>query len=209
MDLRNLACRRPLAAMAAAALAAALAACTSSGGGTALIQSATSADRADSSGVKTRKVYTAADFAPDVYCPPLQLRTGTESLPIYERGHDGEQDFVRYQAAINKTARQCAMSGDTLTIKIGVEGRVVAGPKGGAGTIPLPLRIAIVKQMGGGKGPLYSKLFKLPVTVSGPTFGADFSQVIENVSVKIGPDDRDLIVYVGFDDGKKSPAPSG
>jgi len=207
MDLRNLA-RRPLAAMAAAALAAALAACTSTGGGTALLQSATSADRADSSGVKSKKVYTAADFAPDVYCPPLQLRTGTESLPIYEKGHDGDQDYVRFQAAINKTARQCAMSGDTLTIKIGVEGRVVAGPKGGAGTIPLPLRIAIVKQMGG-KGPRYSKLFKLPVTVSGPTFGADFSQVIENVSLKISPDDHDLIVYVGFDDGKKSPPPSG
>jgi hypothetical protein len=45
--------------------------------------------------------------------------------------------------------------------------------------------------------------------VSGPTFGADFSQVIENVSVRIGPDDRDLIVYIGFDDGKKSPPPSG
>jgi hypothetical protein len=207
MDLRNLA-RRPLAAVAAIALTAALAACNSAGSGSALFQSATIGGKPVGSGKTAKKVYTAEDFTPDVYCPPLQLRTGTESLPIYERGHDGDQDYVRFQAAINKTARQCAMNGDTLTIKIGVEGRVVAGPKGGAGTIPLPLRVAVVKQMGG-KGPLYSKLFKLPVTVSGPTFGADFSQVIENVSVRIGPDDRDLIVYVGFDDGKKSPAPSG
>jgi hypothetical protein len=196
---------------AAAVLSLALGACTSSGGGTALFQSAISGDKApDPSGKKTeKKVYTASDFAPDVYCPPLQLRAGTESLPIYDRGHDGEQEYVRYQAAINKTARQCAMSGDTLTLKIGIEGRVVAGPKGAAGSMSLPVRIAIVKQQGGAKGPLYSRLFKIPVTVSGPTFGADFSQVIENVSVKVGPDDHDLIVYVGFDDGKKAPAPSG
>jgi hypothetical protein len=207
MDSRNRS-RDRRTMVAVALLAAALGACTSAGGGSALIQSATSADRADSSGKVRKQVFTAADFAADVYCPPLNLRSGTEALPVYERGHDGEQDYVRFQAAINKTARQCSMSGDTLTLKIGIEGRLVAGPKGGAGTMSLPVRVAVVKQLGG-KGPLYSRLFKVPVTVSAPTFSADFSQVIDNVSVKIGPDDRDLIVYVGFDDGKKSPAPSG
>lgn len=199
--------RRTFAAMALVALA--LGACTSSGSGTALFQNAISDKPPDPSGKKVvKQTYTAADFAPDVYCPPLQLRAGTEALPVYDRGHDGEQEYVRYQAAIDKTARQCTMSGDTLTLKIGIEGRVVAGPKGGAGTMSLPLRIAAVKQSGGGK-PIYTRLFKIPVTVSAPTFGADFSQVIENVSFRIGPEDHDIIVYVGFDDGKKSLAPSG
>jgi len=202
--------RRVPRAAAAIILAGTLGACSSAGGGgPALIQSATSATGAPTAGTKVvKQVYNPSDFAADGYCPPLQLRPGTESLPIYEKGHDGEQDYVRFQAAIYKTARQCSTSGDTLTMKIGIDGRVVAGPKGGAGTLSMPLRIAVVKQSGG-KGPLYSRLFKIPVSVSGPTFGADFSQVIENVSFKISPADHDLIVYVGFDDGKKSPPPSG
>lgn len=197
-------------AAAITTLLVALGACSSTGkSGTALIESATDPSGAPtSSGKVVKRVYTASDFSADVYCPPLQLRPGTESLPQYEKGHDGDQAFVRFQTAIYKTARQCSMNGDTLTMKIGIDGRVVAGPKGSAGTVTMPVRIAVVKQVGG-KAPLYSKLFKIPVTVSGPTFGADFSQVIENVSFKITPDDRDLIVYVGFDDGKKSPPPSG
>lgn len=191
----------------------ALTACTSIGSGSALIDNATgdskNAGIAKADGPTSKKVYTAADFAPDVYCPPVVLRPGTEAFPVYEKGHDGDQDFVRFQAAISKTARECHMDGDTLTIKVGVNGRLVAGPKGSAGSLTLPLRIAIVKQTAGDKGPLYSKLFKMPVSVTGPTFSSDFSQVFDGVSVKISPDDHDLIVYVGFDEGKKPEAPAG
>ena len=67
----------------------------------------------------------------------------------------------------------------------------------------LPLRVAVTKQISNGKGPLYSQLFKIQVPVAPPTLAADYSQVFDQVHVKVGPDDRDLIVYVGFDEGKK------
>ena len=40
-----------------------------------------------------------------------------------------------------------------------------------------------------------------------PSDRADFrrrllSQVVDSVAFKVGPDDRDLIVYVGFDEGE-------
>ena len=54
-------------------------------------------------------------------------------------------------------------------MKLGVSGRVVAGPKGSAGTVTLPLRIAVTKQVANGKGPLYSQLFKIQVPVTPPT----------------------------------------
>ena len=135
----------------------------------------------------------------DSYCPPIQVRQGTSTMEVYERGHEKEQAFVRYLASISQTARECTVSGDTVSIKVGIAGRVVAGPKGSAGNITLPVRIAVVKQLGG-DGPLYSQLFKIPVTLSPPSFGANYNHV-EQISVQAPPSDRNLIIFVGFDEG--------
>lgn len=139
------------------------------------------------------------------YCPPVHIRPGTESFVVYERGHEDDPAYVRYQASITQTARECQVLGpDTLSIKVGIAGRVTAGPKGGPGNATLPLRIAVVKQAG--SAVFYSEAFKTAVAVAAPTYAADYSQVIEQVTVKVGPGDRDLIVYVGFDEG---PPPTG
>lgn len=155
---------------------------------------------ATTSGGAEKKQLTAADFTKTKFCPPLEIRPTTEAMTIYERGKDKEPGNVRYQASITKTARECQHVGDTLMIKVGVSGRVVAGPKGGAGSVTLPIRIAVVRQMGGQK-PLYSDLFKKSVPVSAPTFGSSYSEVYDQVSLKVTPQDRDLIVFVGFDEG--------
>jgi hypothetical protein len=167
-----------------------LAACSASGGGGLL-----------SGGSATgKKQYSMQDFAKSSYCPPIEIRGGTEAMTIYDSGHDNEPAYVRQQASITRTARECQMAGNTLSIKVGIAGRVIAGPKGGAGTVTLPLRVAITKQVGG-SGPLYSNLFKVPVTVSAPDYSADYEQVFP-VSLDIAPADRNLIIYVGFDQGK-------
>jgi hypothetical protein len=133
------------------------------------------------------------------FCPPIRIRGGTQALTVYERGHEAEPAYVRYQASITKTARECSNTADGIAIKVGVAGRTVAGPKGGPGNLTLPLRIVVTKQSG---GVLYSQLFKIPVTLSPPDLGVDFSEVIPQVAVTAGPEDRDLIIYVGFDEGK-------
>jgi hypothetical protein len=143
-----------------------------------------------------------SDFLRSSYCPPLEIRPGTESTTVYERGRENERAYVRYQASITRTARECTIAGTTLSMKIGVSGRVVAGPKGGAGAISLPIRIVVVKQISD-RGPLYTQLFKTSVALAGPTFGADFSEVFDHVVVDLGQGDRDLVVFVGFDEGPK------
>jgi hypothetical protein len=134
------------------------------------------------------------------YCPPIQVRAGTSTLEVYERGHEREQQYVRYLASISQTARECSMVGDTLTVKVGVAGRVVAGPKGSAGSITLPVRVAVAKQFGG-TGPIYTQLYKIPVTLSPPHFGANYNQVFEQIVVQAPPQERNLIIFVGFDEG--------
>ncbi|MCP4381163.1 MAG: hypothetical protein GY798_07050 [Hyphomicrobiales bacterium] len=119
---------------------------------------------------------------------------------VYERGHENERDHIRHQASISNTARECSQNGSTLSIKVGVSGRVLAGPKGGPGSVTLPLRVAVVKQIGG-TSPVYSNLFKIPVTITPPANSSAYAQVFD-VSTQVGPQDRDLIVFVGFDQGK-------
>ncbi|HVU36640.1 MAG TPA: hypothetical protein VHE61_24580 [Opitutaceae bacterium] len=143
------------------------------------------------------------------YCPPVQIRAGTEALVIYDKGHDGDPNSIRYQASISKTARECHTAGSSMMIKVGVAGRLVAGPKGTAGNFAVPVRVAVVAQHD--NKVFFSQVMKQPVALSAPDYGSDFSAVMDNIAFDITPDDHDLIIYVGFDGGapKQPPAPSG
>jgi hypothetical protein len=137
------------------------------------------------------------------YCPPVQVRAGTEALVVYDKGHDGDQNYVRYQASLTKLARECHYAGSALMIKVGIAGRLTAGPLGKPGNFALPLRVAIVKQDGGNV--FYSDVTKVPVTISAPEFASDYSAVVDNISFEVGPQDRDLIIYIGYDEGTPKP----
>ncbi len=51
-----------------------------------------------------------------------------------------------WQASFGHTARECLYNPDgSLTLKVGVSGRIISGPKGGAGQVSVPFKIAVVK----------------------------------------------------------------
>src|SRR5690606_5539948 len=107
---------------------------------------------------------------------------------------------VRYQATIGEYARECHFAGATLTMKVGVQGRIILGPVGEPGTMDVPLRIALVQE-GPEPKTVWTKLYRLPVTVPPGDPNVPFIQVEENLSVpKPSPSDlASYIVYVGFD----------
>jgi hypothetical protein len=198
---------RPIATIAALILAPAiLASCASSGGS----GSSGGALSAFWNGGKDDKPSDISSdyFNQSAYCPRIEIRGGTEAMAFYEKGHDGDAAFIKYQASIGKTARECHNTGSSYSIKVGVSGRVVAGPKGGAGSVVVPLRVAIAQQFG---AVAYTELFKIPVNLTAPDFAGDFAQVIDLIALQIGPDQRNYIIYVGFDDGKqpKKNVPTG
>jgi hypothetical protein len=128
------------------------------------------------------------------YCPEIRVQPGTEMLRRYEAGHEGDAGFVISQASVGKTARECLydLQGN-LTMKIGVSGRVVAGPKGAPGTVPVPLRIAVVRYK---EATLASE--KYPLQISVPETGsATFSEVHE-ITVPAPGKSRNYLVYVGL-----------
>ncbi len=197
-----------LVTLAAAALLAACASSGGSGGGglTNLFggpKGSADPGASTNAGVVTVDTgkYDSSFFLKSGYCPPVQILPGTESMAIYERGHDGDPAYIRTQGSITKTAREChALDASTLQIKLGVAGRILAGPKGGAGTIKLPIRVAVTRQHD--NSVLFSKAFSVSVNLAAPDFASDYSAVFDQVEFKVGPDDRDLIVFVGFDEGK-------
>jgi hypothetical protein len=137
-------------------------------------------------------------LGPD-YCPDLRVREGTEVIRRYERGKEDDAGSIIWQASIGDTARECLYDTQgNVTIRIGVSGRVLAGPKGGPGVVNLPLRIAVIKHQ---QAVLYSEVKPLAITIP-----ASNSTVFRNVYEATVPSpgrDRNYLIYVGFDEDDK------
>ncbi len=94
----------------------------------------------------------------DLGCPTASILDGTAA---YRTGDTQQARGVAYQAAIFDIARECITQGNTMRIKVGVQGRVVLGEIGKPGTYTIPVRIAV---RGNGQT-LTSKLVQVPVNV--------------------------------------------
>ena len=53
---------------------------------------------------------------------------------------------LKYQGTFVRAARECAVVGGQMVMKVGVEGRIIVGPAGGPGQVDVPLRIAVVDE---------------------------------------------------------------
>jgi hypothetical protein len=114
---------------------------------------------------------------------------------------------LRYQASFLQTARECILVGDNLTIKVGVQGRIVVGPAGSPGTINVPLRYALVRE-GLQRKTLWTKLFMVPVTIPAGELNLPWLHVEEEMTVP-RPSAQELdayVIYVGFDPGGATPS---
>jgi hypothetical protein len=144
----------------------------------------------------------------DVDCPNVDIRPGSATLAIAGRGNDSAAMDLRYQATIGRTARECALLGATMTIKVGVQGRVVIGPLGGPGTVDIPLRYALVHE-GPEPKTIVTKLHRFPVTIGSGQNGVAFTHIEEDLTIPV-PDPvalQSYVVYVGFDPAAPKAAP--
>src|ERR1700722_412629 len=75
----------------------------------------------------------------DIDCPAMQVRSGAST---WQFPAGSTTTNLRYQGSLGQLARECAVLGDSMTIKVGVEGRVIVGPNGGAWLVAVSLRMA-------------------------------------------------------------------
>jgi hypothetical protein len=78
-------------------------------------------------------------------CPEVKVRYGAATLMVGDKPGQGEPNAldVKYQGSILRTARECHLAGNIMTMKVGIEGRVITGPAGSPGNVDVPLRIAV------------------------------------------------------------------
>ena len=141
-------------------------------------------------------------------CPLINIRQGASTLTIGPSGsannNNGESNdngaiSVKYQGTFARAARECALVGGQLVMKVGVEGRIIVGPAGGPGEVDVPLRIAVVEETVKGTRPIVTKLIRIPVNVASATDNPTFTHVEEGLSFPLPKDLDNYVVYIGFD----------
>ncbi len=131
-----------------------------------------------------------------MFCPAIRLREGTAYFNTYERGGKDDSSRIIYQASIADVTRKCTRADGMLNIDVAVAGRIVPGPKGRAGTITMPIRVAVIQ----GSDVLYSELFKHPVEI-GDTIGAT-QFIFNNQAIQIPvPATQNVVIFAGYDEG--------
>jgi len=139
----------------------------------------------------------------DIECPNVEVRTGAATLLIGSKPGEGEPAAldVRYQGSIIRTARECHVNAGTMTLKVGIEGRIITGPAGGPGTVDVPLRIAVVHE-GINPKTVVSKFGRETVTVNNAVDRVTFAHVDPEIAFPLPQPLGDIdhyVVYVGFD----------
>jgi hypothetical protein len=143
----------------------------------------------------------------DLSCPPVSIRAGASTYAVAAPGKQPVGNDLRYQATITRTARDCTRNGDQITARIGIQGRVIAGPAGNPPTVEIPLRVAVV-QGGVQEKTIATKVYRTTVSMS--EAGSDpFSLVAEDVVYPVPPGATgdSYIFYIGFDPQALKPEP--
>jgi hypothetical protein len=139
--------------------------------------------------------------APEIECPGVDIRAGASTLNIAAKNTQATAGDLRYQLSFGQTARECQVQGGNLSIKVGVQGRVILGPMGGPGQLDVPLRYAVVRE---GPEPrvIVTRFKRVPVVVPPEQTHVPFVDVEEGLSFPM-PSGAELdayVVYVGFDE---------
>jgi hypothetical protein len=142
-----------------------------------------------------------------IFCPEVIVLEGTAASQTYA-GTPPSSANLRYQYALGDTARECALEGDQLAIKIGVAGKVLLGPAGSPGGFSVPVRMAVLRERD--NQPIVSKLYRAAVTVAAGETQADFTIVSEPLRVPFIQDhaEDDYTIKAGIDEGASADKPA-
>jgi hypothetical protein len=143
----------------------------------------------------------------ELSCPPVSIRAGASTFAVAAPGKEAVGNDLRYQATITRTARDCKQNGGQITARIGILGRVIAGPAGNPATVEIPLRVAVV-QGGVQEKTIATKVYRTTVAMN-EEGSVPFSLVAEDLEYPVPPgaDGDSYIFYIGFDPQALTPEP--
>jgi hypothetical protein len=140
-------------------------------------------------------------------CPPVSIRAGASTYAVGASGKAATGNDVRFQATITKTARDCTKMNGEITARIGIQGRVIAGPAGAPASVEIPLRVAVVKG-GVAEKVIATKPYRTTVAMS-EEGNVPFTLVADDLVYPIPPGTTgdSYIFYIGFDPQALAPEP--
>jgi len=134
-------------------------------------------------------------------CPTVTVRSGASTLTSASEQGEPTATNLRYQVSIGNTARECrGAAGNMVSIKVGIQGRVILGPQGAPGTVDVPIRYAVVFD-GVPQRTITTRLERISVTVPPDDTNVLFSHVVEALDFPM-PKANEIdsyVVYIGFD----------
>ena len=136
----------------------------------------------------------------DLTCPDVKIRAGASTYAVAAPGKQPVGNDLRFQASINKTARECSLNGGVITARIGIQGRVIAGPAGAPASVQVPLRVAVV-QGGIGEKVIATKAYRTTVQMT-EDGSVPFTIVAEDMVYPVPPPGANAdnyVFYIGFD----------
>ncbi len=145
---------------------------------------------------ETRK---AGEYTGDLTCPDVKIRAGASTYAVAAPGKQPVGNDLRFQASITKTARECSLNGGVISARIGIQGRVIAGPAGAPPSVQVPLRVAVV-QGGINEKTIATKVYQTTVNMT-ENGSEPFTLVAEDLAYPVPPGGTNdsYIFYVGFD----------
>jgi len=135
----------------------------------------------------------------DLTCPPVTVRAGAATYAVAAPGKQPVGNDLRFQATISKMARECTVNGGVITARIGIQGRVIAGPAGAPASVQVPIRVAVV-QGGVSEKTVATKAYQ--TTVAMTEGGSEpFTLLAEDLTYPApsGAIGDSYIFYIGFD----------
>ena len=148
-------------------------------------------------------------------CPSVTIRSGASTLSSSADQAEATAANMRYQVGITTTARECKMAApNVVSIKVGIQGRVILGPQGAPGAVDVPIRYAVVFD-GVPQRVAATKLERIQVQVPPGDSNVLFSHVSEGIEFPMpkAAEIDQYVVYIGFDpvaaqdNDRKKPAP--
>jgi hypothetical protein len=127
-----------------------------------------------------------------VECPSIDVLENGSVLQV------GSGPGLRHQFTLGDMSRECAVVNGQIAIRVGVSGRVIAGPAGGAGSFSVPIRVGVRREAD--QKILVSKVYNVPAAIPAGSASGVFSFVADPLTVPYTREEanEDYMVVVGM-----------
>jgi hypothetical protein len=134
-------------------------------------------------------------------CPQIVIRDEGAIYKTYAAGAKNDPAQLAYQASLVQGTRQCTTDGTALNMTIVVQGRLVAGPMGGSGSVNLPIKVSVMD----GETVLYSDTTNYQASIPAGQGSTQFLYTDNKIHVTGGAAGF-VSVYASFAQPETAPA---